>query len=200
MVWLLDAAQVPEADIEALRGRLGAGEAARHARFLRPGRQRQFLLGRMLLRQTMGRMLDLPAAALTVTECAGQAPRVTLQGAPRPLPFFSLSHSGRWVACALSADSALGLDIEVVDPRRDLRALAELAFGGAEAARLAALPEAARAAQFYRSWSEKEARYKLGEHAGARCVSLCRPGLSIVLCSALPLAARVVAATLEVHR
>jgi 4'-phosphopantetheinyl transferase len=106
-----------------------------------------------------------------------------------PAPFFSLSHSGRWVACALSADTPLGLDIEMLDSGRDVLALAAQAFGAGAASRLAALPPAARSGAFYRLWSEREALYKLGDCPAPACVSLAHADLSIVLCSAQPLAA-----------
>src|SRR5471032_420719 len=48
-----------------------------------------------------------------------------------------------------------------------------------------------RMAAFYRMWSSKEARYKLGvgSDAAASCIALAHPALSIVVCSAQPLAA-----------
>ncbi|MET3132916.1 4'-phosphopantetheinyl transferase [Oxalobacteraceae bacterium GrIS 1.11] len=187
-VCLVDATRVREADLLALLARLGAAETARYRRFVRPQRQRQFLLGRILLRQAMGQLLGLPSEAFGLTERPGQAPLLTLADTAIPMPFFSLSHSGDWVACALGADCALGLDIEVLDPARDLLALARQAFGVDDAERLAALPGDSRLLAFYGLWSEQEARYKLGPCAAPACVKLAHPALSIVVCSARPLA------------
>jgi 4'-phosphopantetheinyl transferase len=87
-------------------------------------------------------------------------------------PGFSIAHSGRWVACAVSAQTALGLDIEMKDGARDLNALAAQAFDSVEMSqweRLQGLPGDQRVEGFYRLWSEKEARFKLGITGGGHC-------------------------------
>lgn len=191
LVALVDVSVIGDAAMAQLPARLSAGEAARYRRFARPERARQFLVGRVLLRQLAGQLLGLPPAAFEVTERPALAPLLRLAGGQGSVPFFSLSHSGPWVACAVSATTALGLDIEVIDPRRDTAALARHVFDGAACAALARLPPEAAVDGFYRLWSEKEARYKLGPCVGpcalASCIGLAHPGLAAVLCSATPL-------------
>ncbi len=184
-VWLLDARTIGDALLRGYMSWLSPGELARHARFMRPQRQRQFVLGRALLRTVLAQALGVPPAIIVLEERAGQAPL-----SPAGAPSFSLSHSGHWIACAVSRQTALGLDIEVMDAKRDVLALARQAFGDAVANHLAAMPREQQLASFYRRWSESEARYKLGGEAGeaASCVALAHPELSIVLCSAAPLA------------
>lgn len=189
VLWLVDIGGVDEVAMDAFAARLGASEAARYARFARPLRRRQFLFGRMLLRHAVGALLGVPAATVGALEQPGQAPRLLLADVARAIPFFSLSHSGDWVACAVSVDAPLGLDIEVMDAARDVLALAAASFDPAESDWLAGLPDAARAPAFYRLWSEAEARHKLGPCAAPVCVGLPHESLSIVLCSAAPLSA-----------
>ena len=189
---LLDARSIDEALLAGYASWLSPAELARYRRFRRPQRQRQFLLGRALLRTLLGQAMDLPAVSIALEERAGQAP-LAAAGAP----WFSLSHSGHWIACAVSSGTALGLDIEVMDGRRDLPALARQAFGDTVADALAAMAHEDQVASFYRCWSEYEARYKLGGKDGeaASCVALAHAELSIVLCSAAPLAQRPVLRT-----
>ncbi|WP_308925224.1 4'-phosphopantetheinyl transferase family protein [Janthinobacterium sp. J1-1] len=184
-IWLLDARSIDDALLPGFESWLSPQELARYRRFMRPQRQRQFLLGRALLRTLLGQALALPAASIVLEERPGQAPL-----APAGAPHFSLSHSGHWIACTLSEQIAVGLDIEVMDQERDLPALARQAFGDAVAEGLAAMAHAEQVVSFYRRWSEYEARYKLGAAAGeaASCVALAHAELSIVLCSAAPLA------------
>jgi 4'-phosphopantetheinyl transferase len=190
-LWMVDADAVTDADLLRYRGWLLPGEMARHQRFVRAQRQRQFVVGRVLLRVALGRLLGVAPPEVRLEEQVGKAPRLSapvLKGAP---PGFSIAHSGRWVACATSAQTALGLDIEMRDPGRDLAALAEQAFDAdemAQWARLQNLPDDERVNSFYRLWSEKEARFKLGEAAEGHCVVLPHAELSVVVCSALPLA------------
>lgn len=189
---LLDARTVDEALMPSLLSWLSPPELARYQRFMRRQRQCQFLLGRALLRTLLGQARAVPAADIVLEERPGQAPL-----APGAGPHFSLSHSGHWIACAVSNGAALGLDIEMMDGRRDLPALARQAFGDAVADGLAAMAHEDQVASFYLRWSEYEARYKLGVEAGeaASCVALAHPELSIVLCSAAPLAQRPVLCT-----
>ncbi|MDZ5635949.1 4-phosphopantetheinyl transferase [Janthinobacterium sp. GMG1] len=183
-ICLLDSRSIDLAQLTQYETWLGPAETARYARFVRPLRRRQFLLGRALLRVAMGEMLEVAPESIALEERSGQAPRLL---APAGGPYFSISHSGHWVACALSGTTRLGLDIELRDPRRDVLALARQAFGAAVAADLEKLPQEERREAFYQCWSEAEARYKLGMDAGA-CVTLAHAELSIVLCSAAPLA------------
>lgn len=183
---MTDADAVSEADLQRYRSWLTASEMARHQRFVRAQRQRQFIVGRVLLRMALGRLLRVAPQDIKLEEQVGKAPRLAeplLKGAG---PGFSIAHSGRWVACAVSAQTALGLDIELRDSSRDLPALAAQAFDSSEMAqwaRLQNLPEAQRTDGFYRLWSEKEARFKLGVTVGGHCVALPHAELSVVLCS-----------------
>ena len=182
-LWLTHVDAVSAATLDDYRGWLGAGEATRFERFARPARQRQFLIGRGLLREALGELLAVAAASIRLDELAGQAPALVNAGTTG----LSISHSGPWVACAVSADVALGLDIEVRDAGRDLAALAAQAFDSQVMAALDALAPAARVDGFYRRWCEQEARYKLGTHAALACIDVPHPELAIVVCGARPL-------------
>lgn len=189
-LWMVDADAVTEADLQRYRGWLSASEMARHQRFVRAQRQRQFIIGRVLLRAALARALGVAPQDVQLEEQVGKAPRLSAPVLKGGTPGFSIAHSGRWVACAVSTGTALGLDIELRDGGRDLEALAAQAFGPEEMAhwdRMRRLPEAERCAGFYRLWSEKEARFKLGA-AGGHCVSVPHAELSVVLCSEKPLA------------
>jgi 4'-phosphopantetheinyl transferase len=193
-VWLADGRLVGDEALESGAGWLSASEAARYAAFKRPLRRRQFLLGRTLLRRALGELLDCPPQSIVLEEQPGNAPRLVRDG--RALPGFSISHSGPWVACAVSSKSRLGLDIEVLDGRRDLAGLAAQAFGGAEQAWLAARPQASRVRDFYELWCEMEARIKL-EPAAGECRRLQHDELAIVLCSEQPILRPVLLRTTE---
>lgn len=180
-VWLVDGRDIGDDALAQFIAWLSPGEAQRYRQFVRPLRQRQFLIGRVLLRQALGKLLGAPAASVKLIEQPGNAPQ--LDWPDRSGVGFSLSHSGPWVACAVSAETRLGLDIEVIDPARDLPALAEQAFDPDQNAWLNARPDASRVSDFYRLWSAKEARFKLNAPS-AQCIALSHPQLSAVLCSA----------------
>ena len=188
--WMVDADAVTDAELQRLRGWLSPGEMARHQRFVRAYRQRQFVVGRVLLRMALGRLLGVTPQEIRLEEQVGKAPRLAAPVLKGVQPGFSIAHSGRWVACAVSAHTALGLDIEMKDGTRDLDALAAQAFDSGEMsqwARLQGLPDEQRVEGFYRLWSEKEARFKLGVTGGGHCLVLPHPELSMVLCTEQPL-------------
>jgi 4'-phosphopantetheinyl transferase len=162
---------------------LGGAETARYQRFARRERQRQFVIGRVLARMAFGQLLGVPARDLALEERSGLGP--VLFG-PHAAPGLSISHSGHWIACAVSADTALGLDIEAIDPARNTQALAQQAFDAEQNAWLAARPEHSRLRDFYMMWSAHEARIKLGQQP-VQTIELFHPDISVVLCSAQPL-------------
>jgi len=183
---MVDAHAVPDADLPHLRDWLSAGELARCQRFVRAERLRQFVIGRVLVRMALGRVLGVPARDVTLAEQMAGAPLLVAPVMPGAAPGFSISHSGRWVACAASADTALGLDIETLDATRDLAALAQQAFDADEMRQWDALSPVQRVDGFYRIWSTKEARFKLGR--AGHSIAIGHDELSVVVCSAVPLA------------
>jgi 4'-phosphopantetheinyl transferase len=187
---LADSRIVDDGDLQRRFHWLAPDEAARYRRFVRPLRQRQFLLGRILLRTALGELLDLKPDGFSLSERPGLAP---LLHELIPAPGFSIAHSGPWVACAVSADAALGLDIELLDSERDLIALAEQVFSTEETQRIARQHGPARTQAFYELWSRKEAAYKLASVAGADTPAyfstLAHPEISIVVCGSHPFSA-----------
>ena len=193
-ICLVDLRATGELELAGYLAWLGPGEAARYSRFARQQRRRQFLVGRILLRKMLGQLLAIAPKQIELIERPGQAPlldHVKSCIKTSPSPGFSLSHSGHWIACAVSAGTRLGLDIEIISLERDIDALAKEVFNPMELALLRQLPMAQRVPAFYRMWSAQEARYKLGSCDGPceqpHCISLPHAQLSVALCSAQPL-------------
>jgi len=159
-IWLLDATSVTDGRLARFADWLDDSERRRLARFIRPARRRQFLAGRALARLALGDTLALAPQDVRLVERPGAAPSLVLPGGGNA--GFSISHSGPWVGCAVSKTSRIGFDLELIDPARDIDALAAQAFDHEQLRWLAARPPASRVHDFYRSWSEAEARCKLG--------------------------------------
>jgi 4'-phosphopantetheinyl transferase len=185
-IWLANLDDLPGELVPDWAASLSAGEQRRFHAFVRAERQRQFVAGRVLLRQALGAVAGVLPDSIVVDEQLARAPAARLADG-RPAPFFSISHSGPWVACAASAGAALGLDIEVRDTSRDHAALALQAFGAPRAAQLTAMPDAERLAAFYDMWCREEALFKLGQ-AAASCHVLDQGPLAIALCASAALA------------
>jgi 4'-phosphopantetheinyl transferase len=183
ILWLLDGSLVHDDDLAFFVGQLGVSEAHRYTRFKRRERQRQFVLGRMLLRFAVANLMALPPDALAVVERDSNAPLLVLPDSHNAQPSFSLSHSGKWVACAVSVDATLGVDIEFNDPTRNICETSHMAFHAKEYLWLLQQPEAMRLSAFYQLWCIREALYKLMSALGRETVSLAVVGENGMLAS-----------------
>jgi hypothetical protein len=109
-------------------------------------------LGRALLRGVLVQSSQLPADRWHITKIGSGKPLVSAaDGAPPPS--VSVTHSGKWSACAVSFDGDIGIDIETMRSDRDLAAIASRAFGPLECAEVAA----EGCPRFYAIWTLREA-------------------------------------------
>jgi len=96
----------------------------------------------------------------------GEHGKPGLLDSPRPLDF-NLSHSAGWLACAVTAGTVVGLDIEYCDPDRDVLKLAGRFFQAYEIEDLQACNKEEQTARFYDYWTLKESSIKArGEALG----------------------------------
>jgi 4'-phosphopantetheinyl transferase len=185
-VWFVPV-DLPPAAVARCRDVLDDRERARAAALLRQRDRQQYTVAHGALRILAGRALQAPPSALRWS--AGRYGKPALQ-APWSGLSTSLSHSADLIAVAITVGRAVGIDVQHLDPRLDVGALSARFFPAAEAAHVAAGPDAsARADRFTRLWSRKEAVVKaaggrlwpnlrilvLGVDAGGGVVSLAEP-------------------------
>jgi 4'-phosphopantetheinyl transferase len=119
------------------------------------GARRRSLLGRAMLRRLLVQATGIPSPGWKFAAEPSGRPIVYNASCDR-IPSISLSHSGGWVAVAVSDAGAVGIDIEVHRPRRNFNGIAAAAFGPQEQCLVAA----DGAPGFYRIWTLKEAMAK----------------------------------------
>ena len=93
---------------------------------------------------------------------------------------FNLSHSGDWLACAVTAGTPVGVDLEYCNPHRVTMKLARRFFHPQEVAALQDCSEAVQQDRFYDYWTLKEAAVKarglaLAPGLQTRCFKLTFP-------------------------
>jgi len=138
-------------------------ERKRAGDFLRAEPGRRWVASRWALRRVLADYLELPPAAIEIEVGEAGKPRLAAGGGLG----FNLSHS-EGLALIAVAEQDVGVDVELIRPERDLRALAERALPAADAAAVSAAPEDERAAVFHRAWARHEARLKcLGTGLGS---------------------------------
>lgn len=128
---------------------LSPAERARLARLRQPADQRRMITAWTLARTLLGAVLDVPPSAVPVrrhcAECGG-----TDHGKPLVDGWhFSLSHSGEFVAVAVTQTAPVGVDLEYADRASDLSRLVRTLFAPGEAA-------SAEPRDLLRTWVRKE--------------------------------------------
>jgi 4'-phosphopantetheinyl transferase len=121
-----------------------------------PTRRAQFEAGRWLLHHAAREAFG---GANYRVELRDERPVVTVEGASAPAAV-SLSHTGDYVLCGIAASGLLGVDVELVRPRKQWEGIAEFALHPAERRRLSGLPDRDLWPAFYRLWTLKEALAK----------------------------------------
>lgn len=134
---------------------LSSEEVARAKRFRFPRDCARYVRGRAFLRHSLGAATDQRPAELALTQKANGKPFLdeTLH--------FNLSHSAGLAVLAISAFGPVGIDLEFIDRRIDIRGLARSCFTKEEEQSISALPVPEQAPRFFTYWTAKEARMKL---------------------------------------
>jgi len=148
-LWSLDR---PDTELTALARLLSPDEADRAARFVYDIHRQRFQAGRGRMREILASYVNQTPDRL-VFHSNPQGKPALAEG-----PQFNLSHSGGWAALAVTAQAAVGVDIEA---HRDVDdGIARRFFSEAEHRALSALPARDWATGFFRCWTRKEAVIK----------------------------------------
>ncbi|WOX47334.1 4'-phosphopantetheinyl transferase superfamily protein [Aeromonas sp. XH] len=154
-LYLLNTACVDAGQWLSLPSELSPQEQGHWHEIRQPGRRREYLLGRVLLRRLLAERLHCPPDALAFS--IGEHGKPALRSHSWQ---FNLSHSGEWLVLALCREGPLGVDIEMGLRRRPVLPLAERFYAPGEHRWLCSLPPQEQASAFYRLWARKEAVLK----------------------------------------
>jgi 4'-phosphopantetheinyl transferase len=151
---------------------LEATEQAQAARLRDDCARATYLSTRSRLRMLLAGYLGQHPADLRFVLNAYGKPRLAGTAEHEGL-VFNLSHTRRFAVLAFALDTALGVDIEMMRPRRNLEGLARFCLAADELAEWLTVPEGQHLADFTRRWTAKEAFAKAvgrGLAAGVRAI------------------------------
>ncbi|MEM1451826.1 MAG: 4'-phosphopantetheinyl transferase superfamily protein [Planctomycetota bacterium] len=158
-VWLTRPAEVAEeAHRETLAALLTPEEHARRRRFLQEKDRHAFLVTRALARLTLSRYADVPPGDWRFEIGEHGKPEIATEHGSRLR--FNLSHTRGMVACAVTLDRDVGVDVETKDRRTETTAIADRFFSAFEVDALRALPAEEQRARFFTYWALKESYIK----------------------------------------
>ena len=155
LVWTVALSAVPEPLWPRLARLLDDEERAKAARFAFERHRRQHIAAHALKRLMLSAVAPRPPQCWMFETAARGKPRV----APTTGPRFNLSHCDGRVACAVSENVELGVDVEPLSRHAPLE-LAPRYFAPDEAGWLGSLPPPDRPLGFFRLWTLKEAYIK----------------------------------------
>lgn len=152
-VWLVDA-RVPAATLDALATVLDDEELARARAYRHDDDRRRFTVAHAAVRYVLGDLLGVPAAAIRWTRGPHGKPELAH---PTPAVPVNLSHSGDLTLVCVGTARAVGVDVQRLDPDRDMPALARRFFPPEEVSYVDTSVE-----RFTALWARKEAVVKAG--------------------------------------
>ena len=150
----------PTAATPALSHLLDEVERGRYAAYRREIDKQRFLTGRSLIRGVVAAELGITPAEVVLDSSCFDCGKP--HGKPRVVGStleVSISHSGDWVALAMTEGAPVGIDVEEVRDA-EVEGLAGICFSPSELATFEALPTADRRGAFFTYWARKEAVVK----------------------------------------
>jgi 4'-phosphopantetheinyl transferase len=134
-------------------------ERERAGRFVHERDRRPFIAAHALLRILLQRLAGRPADAWRFVSSPRGKPSLHPEHGLSRLAF-NLSHAKGAVACAVTVDHPIGVDIEQIERTVKLLELADAHFAASERALLRAAPAGEQRPLFFRLWTLKEAYIK----------------------------------------
>lgn len=157
-IWHLPLAG-PRKELEAACHCLDDAECRRASQYRHAMARAAFIQTRCCLRQLLGHYLK--QAPSKIRFMAGPYGKPCLDGlAPESGLVFNVSHTTGQAILGFAVDTALGLDLEVVNPHRNLAALARFCLAPGELEHWQATAPAQQPCEFMRLWVCKEAFVK----------------------------------------
>ena len=154
-----DTRSLDETQITELAGRLSPAERERSARFWQAHDRRDYVAAHALVRMALAAHTQLRPEQLSLGADSYGKPLLVLPNGATP-PHFSLAHSRGLVACAVSLDGAVGIDVEPVDTTLDVDRIATRFFSVEESDALQRCSITERPSRFCELWTLKEALFK----------------------------------------
>ena len=158
-VWLVSLSNVNSSELFACLELLSEPELAQWQRFLVKDARLQYLITRALVRTALSRYADVPAKTWQFETNAHGRPHISQPQASSNLRF-NLSNTTGLVACAVSMDCEIGIDVENITRTVDTDELAPSVFAPAELTDFRQTGLEDRRDRFFSYWTLKESYIK----------------------------------------
>jgi len=159
-IWYRCTTSLDDEAVKSAHQHLSIEERARSHRLRLDADRRDFTIAHDLLRRSLSKYADIPPADWQfATNEFGKPSIENVDLKARDLSF-SLSHTRGCVACAITCNAPLGVDVEFIDPSHRIQEIADRYFSEREAAWLSKSSDEVRNIRFAELWTLKEAFLK----------------------------------------
>lgn len=157
-VWLAEPDGITDpALLSAYEQLMSPEEKVRWKRYRFEQGQKLHLVSRALLRTTLSQYQDVDPKRWEFA--AEEHGRLYIK-APDSALAFNISHTAGLVACAVSLEPEVGVDVEEINDKRGTTDVAQRVFSAEELSELDVLSEAGKVERFFTLWTLKEAYIK----------------------------------------
>lgn len=156
-IWLIKLSDITADKLTFLDSFLSASELERNIGYMFASHRKRDTVCRGLLRLVLSNYLGKTPSSLKFSSNAYGKP--SLEGCEVNLQF-NLSHSGDYIACAVTVDSAIGIDVETKQRKNDVMSIADHYFTKTELDDILAQTKECRHSKFFEYWTLKEAYIK----------------------------------------
>ena len=159
-VWYVDPGLLADPEsVERCRARVSSDDLARVGRLFSTGARHLRLVAWALARTVLSRHAPVAIDAWRFRETEHGRPEIAEPTLTPPLRF-NLSHTAGLVACVVAEADDVGLDVEDVRRRSDIRSITRRFFAPGEVAAIERLDDERRPTAFFELWTLKEAYLK----------------------------------------
>jgi 4'-phosphopantetheinyl transferase len=156
-IWCADTAEINDELLSAYRSLMSADELKRNQRYRFDRDRRRDCLTRALARTVLSEYGEaLPTHWQFVK---GEHGKPELLNPEFPIRF-NLSHTSRYVVCAVARQQDIGIDVEHTERKNDVLAIADHYFSKSEVGALRQFDQSTQSDRFFDYWTLKEAYMK----------------------------------------
>jgi 4'-phosphopantetheinyl transferase len=144
---------------DGLQNFLSDTEKIRMDRLVDINSRQEFIICRGVLRFLLSQFTHLKPAEVQLSDDKHGKPELLLEMHAHPV-FFNISHTEKLCLMAFSCENEVGVDVELVQPIKELDSMAKIYFSQKEFAIWRTKDEAEKTALFHEYWCAKEAILK----------------------------------------
>ncbi|MFU8803545.1 MAG: 4'-phosphopantetheinyl transferase family protein [Bradymonadaceae bacterium] len=160
-LWVTSPEDIQDATLlETYKGFLDEDEAAQEQRFYFERHRHRYLVTHAMVRWVLSQYAECPPEDWRFSKNRYGRPEILASSAVVPPLRFNLSHAEGLAVCAVTLESDIGVDVEYLPRRADLRNIATHFFAPRECEALEGLDTDALRRLFFDIWTLKEAYIK----------------------------------------